>query len=312
MYAGRSGTTASSCSRVGRPPGKDPYSQPRPSTQGRPGSDEAKALIRLWTAASVWSSIRSTRSSESAPPARWMCPSLKPGVTRRPLRGRTCVAFPRSASAPRASPAKAMRLPRIASASTQGRAGSAVQIRPPVKIRSAGASAPRAVETPSAATTSHSPAPAFIAAPWKARILVQRLYFAMPQPSVRAILLASCHDQRGIVATVSDFVYRHGGNILDFDQHTDLDDGTFLQRLSWDLDGFGIPRDGIVEAFRSIADRFGMAFEVRFSDHVPRLAIFVSKLDHCLFDLLWRHRIGELRAALPFVISHNPDLRGVA
>lgn len=134
----------------------------------------------------------------------------------------------------------------------------------------------------------------------------------MPDVSVRAILLASCHDQRGIVAAVSDFVYRNGGNILDFDQHTDVDDGTFLQRLSWDLGGFAIPRAGIAEAFRPIADRFGMAFEVRFSDHVPRLTIFVSKLDHCLFDLLWRHRIGELRADVPFVIGNHPDLRSVA
>jgi formyltetrahydrofolate deformylase len=134
----------------------------------------------------------------------------------------------------------------------------------------------------------------------------------MPDASVRAILLASCKDQRGIVASVSDFVHRNGGNILDFDQHTDLDDGTFLQRLSWDLADFALPREGIVEAFRPIAQRFGMEFEVRFSDHVPRLAIFVSKLDHCLFDLLWRHRIGELRADVSFVISNHPDLRPVA
>jgi formyltetrahydrofolate deformylase len=134
----------------------------------------------------------------------------------------------------------------------------------------------------------------------------------MPDPSVRAILLASCKDQRGIVASVSDFVNRNGGNILDFDQHTDLDDGTFLQRLSWDLAGFAVPREGIAEAFRPIAQRFGMEFEVRFSDHVPRLAILVSKLDHCLFDLLWRRRIGELRADVSFVISNHPDLQSVA
>ena len=138
------------------------------------------------------------------------------------------------------------------------------------------------------------------------------LYFRVPDASVRAILLASCHDQRGIVAAVSDFVYRNGGNILDFDQHTDVDDGTFLQRLSWDLAGFGIAREGIAEAFRPIAERFGMEWAVRFTDHVPRLAIFVSKLDHCLFDLLWRHRIGELRAEVPFVIGNHPDLRPVA
>ena len=133
----------------------------------------------------------------------------------------------------------------------------------------------------------------------------------MADAPVRAILLASCRDQRGIVAAVSDFVHRNGGNILDFDQHSDVDDGTFLMRLSWDLAGFAIPREGILEAVRPIAARFGMHWEVRFSDHVPRMAIFVSKLDHCLFDLLWRLRIGELHAQVPFVIGNHAELRAV-
>ena len=126
-------------------------------------------------------------------------------------------------------------------------------------------------------------------------------------PSVRAILLISCPDGPGIVAAVSDFVYRHGGNILDFDQHTDLEERTFLCRVSWDLQGFAVAREEIAGAFAPIADRFGMDSDLRFSDHVPRMAVFVSKLDHCLFDLLWRQRI-----AIPFVISNHPDLEPVA
>jgi formyltetrahydrofolate deformylase len=134
----------------------------------------------------------------------------------------------------------------------------------------------------------------------------------MPDAPVRAILLASCRDQRGIVAAVSDFVHRNNGNILDFDQHSDVDDGTFLMRLSWDLAGFAIPREGIATAVRPVVERFGMQWEVRFSDHVPRMAILVSKLDHCLFDLLWRLRIGELRAEVPFVLGNHAALRTVA
>jgi formyltetrahydrofolate deformylase len=133
----------------------------------------------------------------------------------------------------------------------------------------------------------------------------------MPEP-VRATLLISCPDQKGLVAAISDFIFGHGGNILDFDQHTDIEDGTFLTRVSWDVADFAVPRERIAEEFRPIAVRFSMDYEVRFSDHVPRLAIFVSKLDHCLFDLLWRCRIGELTAEVPFVISNHADLGPVA
>ena len=134
----------------------------------------------------------------------------------------------------------------------------------------------------------------------------------MSDSGVIAVLLLSCPDQKGLVATVSDFIFRNDGNILDFDHHTDVEGGLFLLRATWDIGGFKIARDGIAAAFRPIAERFGMSFELRFSDHVPRMAIFVSKLDHCLQDLLWRWRAGELRAEVPLVISNHPDLRAVA
>jgi formyltetrahydrofolate deformylase len=129
---------------------------------------------------------------------------------------------------------------------------------------------------------------------------------------VRAILLLSCIDQRGVVAAVSDFIYRHGGNIIDADEHSDFEANLFLQRMEWDLVSFEIPRSEIAAAFRPIAERFSMAWELRFSDAVPRMALFVSKLDHCLFDLLWRHRAGELKAELPFVLSNHEALAPVA
>ena len=134
----------------------------------------------------------------------------------------------------------------------------------------------------------------------------------MSDCGVIAVLLLSCPDQKGLVATVSDFIYRNDGNILDFDHHTDLEDNLFLLRATWDVGGFKIPRTEIATAFRPVAARFGMSFELRFSDDVPRVAIFVSKLDHCLQDLLWRWRAGELRAEVPLVVSNHPDLRTLA
>ncbi len=133
----------------------------------------------------------------------------------------------------------------------------------------------------------------------------------MPPPP-RAVLLLTCREQRGIVATVSDFIYRNNGNIVDAAEHTDFESNLFLQRIEWDMDGFLLPRDELEAAFAPIASRLGMTYALRFSDQLPRMAIFVSRLDHCLHDLLWRHRSGELRAEIPFVLSNHEDLRPVA
>jgi len=130
----------------------------------------------------------------------------------------------------------------------------------------------------------------------------------MNAEAITATLLLSCPDQKGLVAGVSDFIYRNDGNILHADQHTDQEEGTFLQRVEWELAGFRIPRAGIAEAFQPLAQRFGLSWELRFSDNAPRVAILVSRLDHCLYDLLWRQRAGEFRADFPLVISNHPDL----
>jgi formyltetrahydrofolate deformylase len=129
---------------------------------------------------------------------------------------------------------------------------------------------------------------------------------------MRAVLLLSCIEAKGIVAAVSDFVYRHNGNIVDIDEHTDFETNVFLQRIEWDMDGFQIERNGVADAFRPVAERFSMKWVLRFSDTVPRMAIFVSKLDHCLHDLLWRHRAGELKVEIPFVVSNHEDLAALA
>jgi formyltetrahydrofolate deformylase len=134
----------------------------------------------------------------------------------------------------------------------------------------------------------------------------------MPTKPVTAVLLISCRDQKGLVAAVSDFLYRHNGNITHADQHTDLEEGVFLQRVEWELDGFAIPREGIAASFRPIAERFGMRWTLHFSDYVPRLALLVSKLPHCLYDVLARWRLGEFEAQIPLVISNHEDARAIA
>ena len=127
-----------------------------------------------------------------------------------------------------------------------------------------------------------------------------------------AVLLISCADQRGLVASVSDFLYRNNGNIVHADQHTDREEGVFLQRVEWEIDGFAIPRDGIAEAFRPVAERFGMDWSLHFSDETPRMAIMVSKMHHCLYDLLARWRMGELHCEIPLVISNRASARPIA
>jgi formyltetrahydrofolate deformylase len=134
----------------------------------------------------------------------------------------------------------------------------------------------------------------------------------MPEAPITATLLISCWDQKGLVAAVSDFLYRNDGNIIHADQHTDLEEAVFLQRVEWELDGFAVSREGIEEAFRPIAERFGMTWRLRFSDEVPRVAVFVSKLAHCLYDILARWRMGEYRASVPLIISNHQDNREVA
>jgi formyltetrahydrofolate deformylase len=127
-----------------------------------------------------------------------------------------------------------------------------------------------------------------------------------------ATLLITCRDQKGLVAAVSDFLYRNEGNITHADQHTDNERGIFLQRVEWELEGFRVSRDGIAGAFRPLAERFDMRWTLHFSDEVPRVALLVSKLPHCLYDLLARWRLGELHAEIPLIISNHDDARPIA
>jgi formyltetrahydrofolate deformylase len=131
-----------------------------------------------------------------------------------------------------------------------------------------------------------------------------------------ATLLAHCDDRPGLVAALSQLLYALGLNILDADQHTDLKAKKFFQRIRFDLavreDGATIDQSTLEGAIREVADRFEMTCDLRLDRDVKRMAIFVSKTDHCLYDLLLRHRSGELRCDIPLIVSNHPDLEPVA
>jgi len=120
-----------------------------------------------------------------------------------------------------------------------------------------------------------------------------------------ATLLVDCPDQKGIVATISEFLYQHNANILHADQHQDGDLGLFLTRVEWDLSGFELSAAEFGKAFAPITKRFQMHWRLELSSRRLRVAIFVSKYDHCLADLLYRHESGELDCEIPLIISNH-------
>jgi formyltetrahydrofolate deformylase len=127
-----------------------------------------------------------------------------------------------------------------------------------------------------------------------------------------AILLLSCPDQKGVVASIADFVYRHNGNILHADEHADEGSNLFLMRVEFDPADFDIDLADFARHFDPIAKRFDMTWRLAQSARRPRMAILVSKYDHCLADLLYRHRSGELTCEIPLIISNHPDNKPIA
>jgi len=128
-----------------------------------------------------------------------------------------------------------------------------------------------------------------------------------------AILLIHAPDRTGLVASVTDFIYKNNGNILHLDQHVDPDQQLFFMRVEWDCDSFSIPTQEIGASFeKEVAKRFDMVSRCYLSDEIPRVAIFVSKLSHCLYDLLSRYQSGEWQIKIPVIISNHPDMESVA
>jgi formyltetrahydrofolate deformylase len=127
-----------------------------------------------------------------------------------------------------------------------------------------------------------------------------------------ATLLVACPDRKGIVASLAQTLYGHGANLLDADQHTDAEVGQFFQRIRFDIGELHTDRTALERAVAEVANRFDMSWRLSYASQVKRLAIFVSRYDHCLYDLLLRHRAGELPCAIPLIISNHPDLEPVA
>ncbi len=128
-----------------------------------------------------------------------------------------------------------------------------------------------------------------------------------------AILLLHCPDQQGIISEVTRFITDNRGNIVYLDQYVDKQDGMFFMRIEWELEDFTIPRDKIQEYINTLyAQRYQMESHLYFSDQRPRMAIFVSKMSHCLYDLLARWKAGEWEVDIPCIVSNHEDLRYVA
>jgi len=127
-----------------------------------------------------------------------------------------------------------------------------------------------------------------------------------------ATLLVSCPDRPGIVAKIAQFIYQSQGNIIHADQHTDFSSGLFLNRVEWQLTYFRLSRAELLTAWTDLASTLEADWQIHFSDQKPRLALWVSKQDHCLLDLLWRWRSNELPCEIPLIISNHKDLQAIA
>ncbi|MBQ7163585.1 MAG: formyltetrahydrofolate deformylase [Bacteroidales bacterium] len=130
---------------------------------------------------------------------------------------------------------------------------------------------------------------------------------------VRAQLLLHCPDKPGIIAQVTNFITVNKGNIVYLDQYVDHVENIFFMRIEWELDGFLIPKEKIEDYFQTLyAQKYDMSFRLYFTDYKPRMAVFVSKMSHCLYDLLARYTAGEWEVEIPLIVSNHEDLRHVA
>lgn len=128
-----------------------------------------------------------------------------------------------------------------------------------------------------------------------------------------ATILIHCPDQPGLVAAVTDFINVNGGNIIDLEQYVNRQENEFFMRIKWDVSEFLIPCEKIEDYFRTMyANKYGMTFRIYFDNYTPRMAVFVSKMSHCLFDILGRYTAGEWNVEIPLIISNHEDLRWVA
>ena len=126
-----------------------------------------------------------------------------------------------------------------------------------------------------------------------------------------AVLLLSCKDRIGLVSRIAHFIFERGGNIVDLAEHVEPEEKIFSIRVEWDMHRFSIPAEEIAEAFTPMAKEFNAVWRIEFPQRKSRLALFVSRYDHCLQDLLWRYSVGEYHAEIPLVISNHSDLKSL-
>ena len=134
----------------------------------------------------------------------------------------------------------------------------------------------------------------------------------MTHTSQKAVLLLSCPDRIGLVSRISNFIFERRGNILDLDEHVDIASGMFFIRVSWSRDDFSIVTADLRRAFSLLALELGADWRIYVTPEKPRVAVFVSRYDHCLQDLLWRYKTGEFAMEIPVIISNHPDLEDLA
>lgn len=132
----------------------------------------------------------------------------------------------------------------------------------------------------------------------------------MSEP-LTAILLLNCPDRRGLVSRISHFIFERGGNILTLDEYVDPEDKMFSIRVAWSMEQFSIPADDVADAFAPLAREFKATWSMSFMEKRMRVAIMVSKYDHCIREILWRHSLDEFGIDIPLIISNHPDLQSI-
>ncbi len=130
-------------------------------------------------------------------------------------------------------------------------------------------------------------------------------------PSI-ATLILSCANRKGLVAKISQFIFQRGGDIINLDEHVDNEENMFFIRVEWNLKEFTVSTDRFEKEFETLGNEFNAAWEVKYSYNKPRLAIFVSKYDHCLQEILWRHNNKEIDAEISFIVSNHETLKYLA
>ncbi len=134
----------------------------------------------------------------------------------------------------------------------------------------------------------------------------------MSENNANAFLLFTCPDQNGIVAKITQFIYENNGNIIDLDEHVNQNQKFFSLRVVWNMSNSKIPASQLHEAFAPLAKKFNAHWRIEFSGKKQRVAIFVSKYDHCLQEIIWRYNMNEYDIEIPLIISNHPDLEHIA